>query len=776
MKAGIYPRCVSVTGAMGVRSPYAPITMPENTVEGDVMLWFISHKSAGWATLPDGWTLIVRDTCGSVRGEVYWKRAAADEAGPYAIDDVTNDYNCIISYANCAPGDPIDVFTSQENLGATGNTGTPGVTTTVDKAVIVIATAMASHNAYGNFSDWVAANIPGRFPELCDAGNLSQNSLGVAHSTMVSAGATGVTGNTSGSITDNVGLCVALKPNPTDPDLGCDDELVGAPANTTLQAAYEIESLPFTIIQSAAEGESPKEYWFKYTPSQVENAFGVYAWTNPAMAGIFEVMVEVYKNAGLDLVVGDYPPVIGTQRQWVVPTLQGETYYIKVIDISTAPPDQTGAEFRLYLYPAPRQGVAVGDLLVNDDTGANPIEVLDQDTGATKQLYNPFPAGECGAVLDNGYSLWSSHTLYEDSNYLYLYDPQMQLVAAIEGLVNADIISIWMPQIRGEHASKFYVLSSYFGQPSVELHTVTHEGVVGAQSWTLPVSGNVYMGVSPDETVLYYAKSGETTIHRWDLVNDEALANLPVTFPGTYKVDSANDLLTMSDGSLLVKVAAGGSPDLLLRIDPDDGTILNTYQFSNDTINRLALDVNDNTFWVWTYPYTATTSLCRSTFSKVQTSDGTILTTFTMWEVAAGAGYPMMTGPELVQEFGVSNSCPFIIAREAIGAAPEGTLDVTLEDLALAGAGTVTNSQYPVSQDVHPLNPYVMLQWSDDGGNTWSNEHWLPVGRVGEYTRRMKWTRLGRARDRVFRVAVSEPCKWILVDAWVDLEIGTGRR
>jgi hypothetical protein len=70
------------------------------------------------------------------------------------------------------------------------------------------------------------------------------------------------------------------------------------------------------------------------------------------------------------------------------------------------------------------------------------------------------------------------------------------------------------------------------------------------------------------------------------------------------------------------------------------------------------------------------------------------------------------------------------------------------------------------------INPYVILQWSDDGGFTWSNEHWVAVGRVGEFRKRMKWNRLGRAKNRVFKITVSDPCKWVFTNALVDLQLG----
>lgn len=54
-------------------------------------------------------------------------------------------------------------------------------------------------------------------------------------------------------------------------------------------------------------------------------------------------------------------------------------------------------------------------------------------------------------------------------------------------------------------------------------------------------------------------------------------------------------------------------------------------------------------------------------------------------------------------------------------------------------------------------DPQAMLQWSDDGGKTWGNEHWRSMGKVGEYKHRATWRRLGMSRDRVFRLTMTDP-------------------
>lgn len=62
-------------------------------------------------------------------------------------------------------------------------------------------------------------------------------------------------------------------------------------------------------------------------------------------------------------------------------------------------------------------------------------------------------------------------------------------------------------------------------------------------------------------------------------------------------------------------------------------------------------------------------------------------------------------------------------------------------------------------------NPKVMLDWSDDGGRTWSSEHWRDLGAMGEYRSRAVWQRLGRARDRVYRYAITDRVRRTLIQA-----------
>lgn len=69
-------------------------------------------------------------------------------------------------------------------------------------------------------------------------------------------------------------------------------------------------------------------------------------------------------------------------------------------------------------------------------------------------------------------------------------------------------------------------------------------------------------------------------------------------------------------------------------------------------------------------------------------------------------------------------------------------------------------------------DPQVVLQYSDDGGHTWGNEMAGSAGKIGETNWRVRWNRLGRSRDRVYRVVITDPVKVALIDAYLRVSEG----
>jgi hypothetical protein len=67
-------------------------------------------------------------------------------------------------------------------------------------------------------------------------------------------------------------------------------------------------------------------------------------------------------------------------------------------------------------------------------------------------------------------------------------------------------------------------------------------------------------------------------------------------------------------------------------------------------------------------------------------------------------------------------------------------------------------------------DPTALLDWSNDGGHTWSNQHPASIGKQGEYKARVRWNRLGRARDRVYRLTITDPVKRVIIGAALNPE------
>ena len=75
-----------------------------------------------------------------------------------------------------------------------------------------------------------------------------------------------------------------------------------------------------------------------------------------------------------------------------------------------------------------------------------------------------------------------------------------------------------------------------------------------------------------------------------------------------------------------------------------------------------------------------------------------------------------------------------------------------------------------VGDDLTP-NPKIRMDYSDDGGKTFSGEISRPMGRVGEYSNRVRWSRLGRIpNSRVLRFKMSDPVEFNVYSLFANAE------
>jgi hypothetical protein len=110
----------------------------------------------------------------------------------------------------------------------------------------------------------------------------------------------------------------------------------------------------------------------------------------------------------------------------------------------------------------------------------------------------------------------------------------------------------------------------------------------------------------------------------------------------------------------------------------------------------------------------------------------------------------------------------------AFSANPTQQFMVSLSGQTAWQLGVLTNGNLITSRDfnVFARGPLANLRWSNDGGKTFSNLYTADCGKAGEYAKRAMWRRLGRSRDRVYELSVTDPISWRVVDAYLKASPG----
>ncbi len=166
----------------------------------------------------------------------------------------------------------------------------------------------------------------------------------------------------------------------------------------------------------------------------------------------------------------------------------------------------------------------------------------------------------------------------------------------------------------------------------------------------------------------------------------------------------------------------------------------------------------------WTFVYDCSTQLWheRKSYAQANWRGTFVVRAFNKWLVGdANSNKVGELTPSLFTEWGdvLRTSCAAPPVADDNKRVQHGRLELVFEQ----GTGTLTGAG---------SDPKVMLRWSDDGGRTWSNEHWRNLGKIGEFRRRTVWYRLGQARDRVYEYAVSDPVRRTLIFATLEAEGG----
>lgn len=538
---------------------------------------------------------------------------------------------------------------------------------------------------------------------------------------------------------------------------------MSAPTNISALTATPLGTLPATVTQQVDFSGTTYTVWYSFlapTACVVAGAFAfgdltTYTPTVAAFSGPASAPVSVLSITGLNVPIQ-------------FPVTAGDTYYLRVAPNSGNP---TPANLTLTLRAASTNGVSVGTILINDDTAGFPMAALSATTGSVSQFFAPFPAGEGGSIVADGTTIWEDISA---SNHVKIFTPQLSLAATVTvtwGSAHSLVAS-------SNKSDQFYVGDPGGGGTHAKVGTVSKAGALGATVYDLGAGGLTGMAPSNDETILYYGgKSGSISpVSRWDLINNVALSDL-VAILGTYQV---GDMLVLGDGTVLVLYHETGST--IVKHYSAAGATLNTYDFGSanaGSVARLAAALDDPvSFWIWLHLASGNNQIINTRIST-----GAAIATLEQPSFENGTFQGTATATPTAF-FGASQSCPFVIARAAV--APPSTT-TTYPVRRLRQTAHLSDEQVWLFFSKFQLDcetgvglnsgqgsdPQVMLSWSDDGGHTWSEEQWMSAGKIGEYKRRVIWRRLGRSRDRVWRIVVSDPVAWRLLTAYIDVTKGS---
>ena len=113
----------------------------------------------------------------------------------------------------------------------------------------------------------------------------------------------------------------------------------------------------------------------------------------------------------------------------------------------------------------------------------------------------------------------------------------------------------------------------------------------------------------------------------------------------------------------------------------------------------------------------------------------------------------------------------YVVTLTATG--PLGVL--SFQDMVYVGSVVAEWSQPSPAYAQWPgADPQVVLRLSNDGSRTWITEQARPMGKTGEYLKRVRWNQLGTARNRVFEVFIADPVRWRISGAYLDAEQEVG--
>ena len=432
------------------------------------------------------------------------------------------------------------------------------------------------------------------------------------------------------------------------------------PTNTTPALAIDILALPYTFTNDVTGLSAPYTLWWKRIAQADDILLGCVAYAQSGALYRPQITFWSGPDANTLTQIDSSNFTIGHDTPCQFPVSVGTSYWIKVED------DGFGSSPGILVFdiqPTPSTDpIPSGSLFINDDTESLDIDgafagiwavILDQATGEVIACART-TVGEEGAILSDGTMMLQNDDATSEASTLYLYDSDFNLITTIPlsvGSIQVELAANGLTFYRCERVS-----------PSNDSVIKTYDNI-GTVIDTYTITGYKpqTIAVKKDDSIVYM---NDGTLAEDIQAFDVALLSFSSFAPGeTGKVLGKQSLAVLADDNVVAAWSDGAST-IVVKIYDDAGVELHSYAFTPPANlsdgPRVAVTDDDATFyWIWASGVVSGSR--KSKFSKIQVSDGTVLTTFTVNVFESGSGPSESGNVDPTQRFGNSKSCPFLI-------------------------------------------------------------------------------------------------------------------
>ncbi len=560
------------------------------------------------------------------------------------------------------------------------------------------------------------------------------------------------------------------------------------------QDAASLEAAPTgTLYPSTCDATQYHAVWYRYTPTASQTLLALNV---QGVTGLGNYAPQVSIWTGTPGALTQYQIVGLSETQSFCGDLSGDAYFqVPVTPFTT---------YYVQVTDANNTGPLGDDLLVR----------------LVAFAYAPtYPAGECADTVASG--VWCCQDGEADTDVVVLN-------ADLSRRASVSFAPAFVNQIKSNRTDTFYVVTHPNGGGVGTIHAVDLSGNI-VDTWTLPADSiTAKVGaVARDGSVFYYgSKAAGAAVHAYDLVARTALSDLTAGFTTEF-LQGLSDGYVASDGTILLAYTDDGSGQTvrIRRFNPN-GSVNHTYTIAGglNYFNHFAFaDDTPGSFWVWGY---GGLSQQNAIFQRVDLTSAAVIATVDSVPVMGTSGYsgqanapfsisnscplvilpvpvpipdtisssPPTTFPAgsilinddsdgfpamLLTSSSASGNAVFLLnTPTTVVPAPDlPTVVRTIRRMRTAphlwDGASAHRLRYPGFQllvesgvevpDAGPLT--FTLQWSDDGGHTWSHLHTIAGAKIGQYRYRFWWHNLGVSRDRVFRVIDDNDAVSTIIDA-----------